>query len=419
MNKDQLVSFYRQELNEHFIPYWEDKIDMEYGGVFSCISNTQDEVVSTRKYIWSQGRFLWMAARLLQTADRYGLQTGEKWREGLEKTYQLLRSHAKMDNGHIVNAVERNGAKIEEELDVSIFADCFYILGMNAYAEYNNSWEAFDEALAVYQLVAERIEKWDFKSDPYPIPEGFESHSIPMILINVAEELYQASKLFGNTEAERLTKNIKQYFTKIVLEHAQGERIVEMLPADEKLQSALIARHVNPGHTLECIWFLKDSLHHFEPVEAKKYSSVLEQLAMAALEQGWDKEYGGLLRFVDCEGGKPSGTLIGTPLEQLIQDTWDTKLWWPHSEALYTTLMFTLEEGERKETFAGWYNTLHEYVFSVFPAASGMEWTQIRNRQGDPLSKVVALPVKDPFHIIRNFLLTLRLLAGDTVWRVY
>ena len=31
------------------------------------------------------------------------------------------------------------------------------------------------------------------------------------------------------------------------------------------------------------------------------------------------------------------------------------------------------------------------------------EWIQIGNRQGEPMEKVVALPVKDPFHIIRNF----------------
>ena len=32
------------------------------------------------------------------------------------------------------------------------------------------------------------------------------------------------------------------------------------------------------------------------------------------------------------------------------------------------------------------------------------EWIQIRDRQGKPEEKVVALPVKDPFHITRAYL---------------
>ena len=38
------------------------------------------------------------------------------------------------------------------------------------------------------------------------------------------------------------------------------------------------------------------------------------------------------------------------------------------------------------------------------------EWIQIRTREGKPQEKVVALPVKDPYHIIRNVILIIELL---------
>ena len=38
------------------------------------------------------------------------------------------------------------------------------------------------------------------------------------------------------------------------------------------------------------------------------------------------------------------------------------------------------------------------------------EWIQIRTREGYPQEKVVALPVKDPYHIIRNVILIIELL---------
>jgi N-acylglucosamine 2-epimerase len=37
------------------------------------------------------------------------------------------------------------------------------------------------------------------------------------------------------------------------------------------------------------------------------------------------------------------------------------------------------------------------------------EWIQIRDRAGRPLEQVVALPVKDPYHIARNLLQLLAL----------
>ena len=51
-------------------------------------------------------------------------------------------------------------------------------------------------------------------------------------------------------------------------------------------------------------------------------------------------------------------------------------------------------------------------MFQTFPNENKEigEWIQIRDRKGKPIQKVVALPVKDPFHIIRNYLFILKLL---------
>jgi N-acylglucosamine 2-epimerase len=43
------------------------------------------------------------------------------------------------------------------------------------------------------------------------------------------------------------------------------------------------------------------------------------------------------------------------------------------------------------------------------------EWIQIRDRAGRPLQKVVALPVKDPFHIMRCFMLAVERAAPASV----
>jgi N-acylglucosamine 2-epimerase len=103
--------------------------------------------------------------------------------------------------------------------------------------------------------------------------------------------------------------------------------------------------------------------------------------------------------------------LLDDRYESLVTRTWDTKLWWPHAEALYTTALLARRDAHPE--LAGWYERIHDYTFATFPDGPGREWTQIRTRAGAPLDEVVALPVKDPFHIARALLLLVELL-GET-----
>jgi glycine dehydrogenase subunit 1 len=60
----------------------------------------------------------------------------------------------------------------------------------------------------------------------------------------------------------------------------------------------------------------------------------------------------------------------------------------------------------------GMFEKVFDYTYKTFPNPdrSIREWIQIRTREGNPQEKVVALPVKDPYHIIRNVLLIIELL---------
>lgn len=94
---------------------------------------------------------------------------------------------------------------------------------------------------------------------------------------------------------------------------------------------------------------------------------------------------------------------------------WGDKLWWVHSEALYSTLRCYLESGD--EEFLQWHDKVFEYVYKTFPNTDLeiREWKQIRMRDGAPQEKVVALPVKDPFHIIRNMILIIEMFGNNIV----
>jgi N-acylglucosamine 2-epimerase len=110
------------------------------------------------------------------------------------------------------------------------------------------------------------------------------------------------------------------------------------------------------------------------------------------------------------------GKFANHPLTKKLLGGWSDKLWWVHSEAVYVTLLGYELTG--KDGLKRLYDQVHAYTFDTFPhpdPALG-EWIQIRDRQGQPMDKVVALPVKDPFHITRNLLFLIELLRGVGRW---
>ena len=139
-----------------------------------------------------------------------------------------------------------------------------------------------------------------------------------------------------------------------------------------------------------------------------------------ALRIGWDEEYGGICLFRDFRGGEPTGTVLNPeePMYKKATEDKYSKLWWVHSEAMYTTLL--CYKKTKDEDFLRLFEKVFDYTYKTFPNPNREigEWIQIRTRDGKPQEKVVALPVKDPYHIIRNVILIIELLEGKKEMKI-
>ncbi|MDQ0338573.1 N-acylglucosamine 2-epimerase [Caldalkalibacillus uzonensis] len=330
------------------------------------------------------------------------------------QTVRFLQHNAFLENGNCAFLLSEEGEKKEsipgKGMDISIYADCFVILGFTEYAGVSRDEQVLDEALRLYDHLSERLRRGDYRTEPYPIPEGYKAHAVAMIMLNVTQELGRVLKTFRHERREELLEASGRYMCIVMEEFYRADgSIAEIIAQDpEKNEDELLTRHMNPGHAIESMWFVMTTA---EELEREDYIHKVCIAIKKAFELGWDELHGGLLRFVDKEGGPPKGVTNGNPFETLILDTWDTKLWWPHSEALYATLLAYAYT--RDNEFLRLYKQTKRYVFDTFPNENqpGGEWIQIRNRKGHPVEKVVALPVKDPYHIIRNFLLIIELLS--------
>lgn len=412
-----LSEYYKQQVEDNLLHFWEKAVDHQNGGMYTCFNNEGTVLVSKDKYTWSQGRFLWIWSKIASMVEN-GLLNNEAdfYLSHLEKTVRFINKNVFLENGNcaflLTNLGEKKESVLGKGFDTSFFADCFIALGMASYGKLLKDKGILDKGLALYDRIVQRLEDGSVQSEPYPVPEGFKSHSFSMIMLNVSQEIAEATGELQHQRHQELL-NDSVFYMKDVMENFQlrDRRIVEMLPDQKEKKETLLYRHVNPGHTIESMWFVMTTA---ERTGHQKYIKEAVNIIEKALELGWDDKYGGLLRFVDYSGAEPKGEKTGGLYEKLILETWDTKLWWPHSEALYTTLL--AYKMTKAPSMLEWYKKVEDYVFRTFPNKDREigEWIQIRNRRGEPIDQVVALPVKDPFHILRNMLLIIELLEDDT-----
>ena len=369
-----LLAIYRAELLERTVPFWlNHALDWQRGGICTCIADT-GEIFSTDKYMWSQLRAIWTFSALYNQID-----ARPEWLDAARHIFQFAQQYGRDPQGRWVFAVDAQGNVLQGA--TSIYADGFAIYGLTEFARATGSQEAIDLALATYENVQQRLaQPGSYETAPYPLPDGVKAHGVSMIFSLVFHEL----GLLLNDET--ILAAGKYHAEEVMTAFLPPDQrlLYEYVYLDNSLIDSAQGRAIVPGHAIESMWFM---IHIYQ------YWGNAERLAQATtaiqwhMEYGWDKEFGGILLSRDAAGGNPWWPFA------------DTKLWWPHTEALYALLL--AYEQSREDWALAWFEKVHDYAFSHYPVAGYGEWTQKLDRQGRPFTQTVALPVKDPFHLPR------------------
>ena len=416
-NVKALTKFYSKQLFERIMPFWlTHSIDREQGGYFTCFSNDGKQLLSTDKYIWGQGRMVWVLSRLYNQFSAVDPAIRDQYLDLARLGAEFLMKYSRLENGNCVFVTDRLGTPIAppgaDGFDTSIYVDCFVIYGLAEYARAAGDRRAFDFALDLYRSVRERFKSGEWRSDPYPIPAGYKMHGPSMIMLETAQELAANGSYFDKSIAEDLRKDCAPCVDEIMHNHLQEDNLVrEFILKDNSTPDNILGRYINPGHTLESMWFVQ---HYALTNDNAALIQKAAEVVYTTFESGWDNEFGGLLAFCDKDGGKPHGAITPEIENELmpykIQEDWDTKLWWVHGEALYSLLLSYRLTGDRR--LLQQFKRVHDYTFDTFPNPEPNvgEWIQIRDRRGNPSPRITALPVKDPFHVPRNLMLILKCL---------
>ena len=143
-------------------------------------------------------------------------------------------------------------------------------------------------------------------------------------------------------------------------------------------------RTLNPGHAIECAWFIMHEGRHRNDTRLIALGTRILDCMWA---RGWDAEHGGLLYFTD---------LKGLP----VQEYWhDMKFWWPHNEAIIATLLAWKLTGNSR--YAEMHRLVHDWSFQHFPDTKHGEWFGYLHRDGSLSSRAKGTMYKGPFHLPR------------------
>ncbi|MBP3764902.1 MAG: AGE family epimerase/isomerase [Bacteroidaceae bacterium] len=378
-----LAAQYKSELLDRVIPFWLEKSqDTEFGGYFTCLDR-DGSVYDTDKFIWMQGREVWMFSKLYNEVEHR-----QEWLDCAIQGAEFLKKYGHDGHYNWYFAVDREGRALVEPYN--IFSYTFAVIAFGQLALATGNREYADIAKRTFDIVLSKVDnpkgRWN---KAVPGSRALKTFDLPMILCNVSLEIEQL------LEPSFLKETIDTCLHEVldVFYRPELGLIVEALGKDGELVDCLDGRKLNPGHAIESTWFIMDLGRR---LGRKDLIEKAVDISLKEVEYGWDKQYDGIFYFMDR---------LGKPRHEL---EFDQKLWWVHLEALISFIKGYQLTGNPR--CLEWFERIHDYTWSHFRDAEYPEWYGYLNRRGEVLLPLKGGKWKGCFHVPRGLMNCWRIL---------
>ena len=371
---NQLAKQYKDELLLNVIPFWEKySLDKEHGGYYTCLDRT-GKVFDTDKFIWLQARQVWMFSSLYNR-----LEKRPEWLEIAKHGADFLLKHGRDSEGNWYFSLNREGKPLVQAYN--IFSDCFATMAFAQLSKATGNEEYAHIAKSTFENILRRSNnpkgKYNKTIGETRALKGF---SLPMILCNLSLEIeHLLPKDQVDATIDRCLHEVMNVFY-----NPESGLILESVQPDGTFSDSFEGRLLNPGHAIEAMWFVMDLAARKNDKELMKKAV---DICIRTIEYGWDKQYGGILYFMDIKGYPPQ------------QLEWDQKLWWVHVETLISLLKGFQYTGDPR--CIEWFERVHEYTWSHYPDPEFGEWYGYLNRRGEVLLPLKGGKWKGCFHVPR------------------
>ena len=376
MDFQKLSEQYKTELLDNCLPFWlEHSVDKEYGGFFTCLGR-DGSIYDTDKFVWLQGREVWMFAMLYNNFEKR-----TEWLDTALAGAEFLLRHGHDGNFDFYFSLTREGKPIV--CPYNIFSNTFACMAFAQVAKATGDKRFAEAAEKTFRRILER------RSNPkgqwnkiIPGTRPMKDFALPMIICNMAlevEDIINDKELIEKTIDESVHE-----ITEVFYKPELGV-ILENLAPDGSMIDCFEGRKINPGHDLEAMWFLMN-------IGVRRQDQALIRkavdISLSVIDYGWDKEYGGIFYFMDRKG---------YPTQEL---EWDQKLWWVHIESAIAMAKGYQLTGDGR--CLEWFVKLHNYLWTYFKDPEYPEWFGYLNRRGEVLLPLKGGKWKGCFHVPRG-----------------
>ena len=366
---------YKNELLESVIPFWMNHSkDAGFGGYFTCL-NRQGEVYDTDKFMWLQGREVWLFSMLYNKVEKK-----QEWIDMALHGAEFMKKFGMDKQGNWYFSLTREGKPLVQPYN--IFSDCFAAMAFSELYKATGDDEHKQIALSTFSNIQKRQDNpKGLYNKAFPGTRPLKSFALPMILCNLSLIM---EDILGTEQVNKTIQPLIKEVMEVFYDKKSG-LILESVTPEGGFSDSFEGRLTNPGHTNESMWFMMDlAVRNNDKALTDKAIEIL----LRSTEAGWDKKNGGIFYFLDIKSH---------PTQQL---EWDQKLWWVHIETL-----ISMAKGYRltgNEDCKKWFETIHEYTWEHFKDKEYPEWYGYLNREGNPLLDLKGGKWKGCFHVPRG-----------------
>ncbi len=366
---------YKTELLESVVPFWMNHSkDAVSGGYFTCL-NRRGEVFDTDKFMWLQGREVWLFSMLYNKVEKK-----QEWLDMALHGAEFMKKYGMDAQGNWYFSLTREGKPLVQPYN--IFSDCFAAMAFSELYKATGNEEHKKIALNTFTNIQNRQDNpKGIYTKAFPGTRPLKSFSLPMILCNLSLIM---EDLLGTEHVNKTVQPLIKEVMEVFYDQNSG-LILESVTPEGNFSDSFEGRLLNPGHSNESMWFMMDlAVRNNDKALIDRCVEIL----LRTTKKGWDKQYGGIFYFLDVKGH---------PVQQL---EWDQKLWWVHIETLISMAKAYRLTGN--ETCKNWFETIHEYVWNHFKDPEYPEWYGYLNREGNPLLELKGGKWKGCFHVPRG-----------------
>lgn len=369
----------KEYLQEDILNFWlKNSIDYENGGIFTCLDQ-KGNIYGTDKSVWFQGRALWVFSKAYNMIEKR-----VEYLTAAKNVYAFLPKCTDAD-GRMFFTVTSDGRELQKRR--YYYSETFAAIGCAELYKATKEAAVWEKA-EYYFDVAYRMFSCPDLSLPKVNPQNapFKALAPVMIMLNTAMVLYSVG--INKEKYEKIMRDCAREIIHGGYINEEIGAVLESVTTGGKFYDSPSARVTNPGHSLECGWFLMSA-----GIVLKDDSMILagKKVIDLGFNIGIDKQNGGIIAFRDVCGMPP------------VQLEWDMKLWWPQCEGIIAAKMAYNLFGD--DFYLTKYEELVEYVSNHFADTENGEWYGYLHYDNTPSTTLKGNIFKGPFHLPRMLML--------------